>query len=86
MFSFLVTRHIPGQSLDSVLTIIKQREMLARLTTNLRERQGAAAAGLEVLDTMEEHATVIADDNCTVCPFGSALRGAQSNTDGLKVM
>ncbi|KAJ5339836.1 hypothetical protein N7452_006564 [Penicillium brevicompactum] len=42
------------------------REMLARLTTNLRERQGAAAAGLEVLDTMEEHATVIADDNCTV--------------------
>lgn len=65
---------------------MKQREMLARLTTNLRERQGGATAGLEVLDAMEEHATVISDDNCTVSTFASGFGGARSDTDGLKVM
>ena len=41
--------------------------MLGRLAANLRERQGVAGAGLEGLGATGEHATVVLDDNCTVC-------------------
>lgn len=42
--------------------------MLGRLAANLRERQGIAGTGIEGLGAMGEHATVVLDENCTVCP------------------
>ncbi|CAG8947573.1 unnamed protein product [Penicillium salamii] len=43
--------------------------MLGRLAANLRERQGIAGLGLEGLGATGEgeNATVVLDDNCTVC-------------------
>ncbi|CAG7984613.1 unnamed protein product [Penicillium salamii] len=41
--------------------------MLGRLAANLRERQGIAGTGLEGLGATGENATVVLDDNCTVC-------------------
>ncbi|CAG8078640.1 unnamed protein product [Penicillium salamii] len=53
--------------------------MLGRLAANLRERQGIAGTGLEGLGATGENATVVLDDNCTVCiGCSSSLNVARS--------
>lgn len=41
--------------------------MLGRLAANLRNRRGVLGTGIEGLGAPGEHATVVLDENCSVC-------------------
>jgi ABC-type uncharacterized transport system permease subunit len=57
--------------------------MLGRLAANLRDRRGVLGTGLEGIGATGEHATVVLDDNCSVCMpwlcwfFNAVLTGFQ---------